>query len=269
MGYPHVLSPDAGRPQRSNEYEWDYICDTTLGDVPPDKMARLLSYSTFQPLQGSHAYSPEELRELRSILRLRGDMYTDIERLRCESNKFAVLVGWQVKGERQLTGTKRADDVRKRLLSPADKLLKLVTDDDFSREFGRRWGRLTENDHAQLQNTLRAIIAAATAHISAIEEYMGPGKSWDYDLKRLHVHLTACFCEFFNSDFEPSRMSGGGREEPRAFQEAVELLAKPTFPAKRKGSGFLGAIRDHIDDWNDAKRPSSLRRMKADLENES
>jgi hypothetical protein len=89
------------------------------------------------------------VQNLRNILRLRSDP-TDIERLRSETDKFAVLVGWWVKGERQRTGRKRAADVRVRLLS--------ITDEDFAKEFSQPWGGLTESDHGKLEDTLRATI---------------------------------------------------------------------------------------------------------------
>jgi hypothetical protein len=254
MGDSHILLADAGRPQRSDEYEWEYVRDTTLGDLLSDDIATALANSTFRPLQAGHAYSPKELRALRVILRMEGNLDTDLERLRSESDKFAILVGWQVRGERQCSARERAADVRKRLLAPAKDLLDTINDDDFSKEFAQGWGGLTAIDHAKLQEALQGVIAAAEVHITAIEEHKGRGKSWHYDLKRLHVHLTACFCEYFDNKFEPSRLSGSGKEKPRAFQQAVELLARPIFPSEGKGSGFLGAIREHIDNWNKTKK---------------
>jgi hypothetical protein len=47
-------------------------------------------------------------------------------------------------------------------------------------------------------------------------------------------------------------------EENSMFQEAVELLAIPIFPKSERRGGFSGAIRQHIDDWNAAKRKLSL-----------
>ena len=193
------------------------------------------------------------MRELRSILRIRGDSQSEVDRLRLESDKFAFLVGWWVQAERRLSGKERISDVRKRLLKPADALLKAVKDPDFAKEFSQPWGGLVDFDHARFRDELIAIVAAASKHIAAIKKHMARGKAWDHDLKRLHVHMTACFCEYFNHSFEPSRMSGSGKEERRAFQEAVELLAKPLFKRVGKRGGFTGAIREHIDGWNAAK----------------
>jgi hypothetical protein len=255
MVYSHILHRDAGRAQRSDEYEWEYICDTTLGNVSPGEIAELLARSTFRPLYDGHAYTPEELQNLRSILRLRGDPATDIERLRSESDKFAVLVGWWVKGERQRTGRARANDVRVRLLKPSEDLLRTITDEDFAKEFSQSWGKLTESDHGKLEDTLRATINAANDHISILEQHISRGKTWAHDLTRIHVHVTACFCEYFDNQFEPSR-TNDGVEERGTFQEAVELLAKPIFPER---GGFSGAIREHIDNWNAEKRAACVK----------
>ena len=194
----------------------------------PFTLALLLARSTLRPLYDSHAYTLEELQNLRNILRLRSDP-TDIERLRSETDKFAVLVGWWVKGERQRTGRKRAADVRVRLLKPSEDLLRTITDEDFAKEFSQPWGGLTESDHGKLEDTLRATINAANHHISILEQHISRGKTWAHDLTRIHVHLTACFCEYFDNEFEPSRTNDGVQERG-AFQEAVELLAKPIFP---------------------------------------
>ena len=137
--------------------------------------------------------------------------------------------GWLVgEGERQRTGRKRAADVRVRLLKPSEDLLRTITDEDFAKEFSQPWGGLTESDHGKLEDTLRATINAANHHISILEQHISRGKTWAHDLTRIHVHLTACFCEYFDNEFEPSRTNNGVQERG-AFQETVELLAKPIF----------------------------------------
>jgi hypothetical protein len=88
---------------------------------------------------------------------------------------------------------------------------------------------------------------------------MARGRQWDFGLKRHHVYLTACLCEYLNPSFEPARVSAEGKEENRMFHEAVQLLAVPLFHKsdRSRHQGFSGAIREHIDGWNAAKRKLS------------
>jgi hypothetical protein len=204
-----------------------------------------------RPLYEDHAFTSEELHELRRILKMKGDPQLDVERLQAESDKFAILIGWWVKGERQISNKERIEQVRDRLLRPCETMLEKIDGSDFRKEFSQSWGRLTETHHATLEKTLRATIAAAKAHIATLESHLGRGKTWHHDLKRLHVRLAACFCEYCDNEFEPSRRSDYGKERS-TFQEAVELLAKPIFPDN--GTGFSGAVRKHIDKCNAAKQ---------------
>jgi hypothetical protein len=253
MGNSHMFLADAGRPMGRNESEWQWICNTTIVRMPADRFPKIIAASTIRPLQEGHAYSLRELRELRNILRMQDDRDSDIEQLQCESDKFAFLVGWQVQGERQLSGKKRLEDVRKKLFQPAQALLEALSNREFVKEFSVPWGGFRGFDHAKFKQDLQTAVAAAKAHVAAIEKQMARGRAWDYGLKRLHVYMTACFCEHFNHSFEPKRLNSSVKEERHMFQEAVELLAKPLFESTGRTSGFSSAIREHVDGWNDAK----------------
>jgi hypothetical protein len=69
------------------------------------------------------------------------------------------------------------------------------------------WGGFVDFDHAKFREELQRVVAAAKEHVAAIEKRGGRGKGWDYHLKRLHVYMTACFCEYFDHSFEPSRLN--------------------------------------------------------------
>jgi hypothetical protein len=185
---------------------------------------------------------------------MQGDQQSDIDLLRSESDKFAFLVGWWVQGERQLSGKKRVKEFRENVLQPAEALHKTLNNQEFVKEFSAPWGGFVDFDRVKFEQELQAIIAAAERHVAAIEKHLGRGKAWNHDLKRLHVYMAACFCEYFNRSFEPSRLNSSGKEKRHMFQSAVELLAKPLFKNDRRGSGFSGAIREHVDGWNVAKR---------------
>jgi hypothetical protein len=218
-----------------------------------DRFRKIVAASTIRPLQEGHAYSLTELRELLTILRPEGERDSNIKKLRRETDKFAFLVGWWVQHERRISDKKRKSQVRTRFLEPAKRLLKTMDDTDFAKEFSQPWGGFVNFDRAKFRGELNEAVAAASKHITAIEKRMARGRSWDHSLKRHHVYMTACFCEYFNHSFQPSRLNSSEQEERHAFQEAVELLAKPLFKSGGRGSGFRGAIRDHVDGWNAAK----------------
>jgi hypothetical protein len=86
--------------------------------------------STVRPLADGHAYSLNELHDLRSILRLRGELRSDLDWLKRESDKFAFLVGWWVRKERQVSAKERIRELQKKLsdpLRPSAKRLATVT----------------------------------------------------------------------------------------------------------------------------------------------
>jgi hypothetical protein len=185
---------------------------------------------------------------------MQGDQQSDIDLLRSESDKFAFLVGWWVQGERQLSGKKRVKEFRENVLQPAEALRKALNNQEFVKEFSAPWGGFVDFDHAKFEQELQTFVAAARRHVDAIEKHTARGRTWNQDLKRLHVYMTACFCEYFNRSFEPSRLNSSGKEKRHTLQSAVEILAKPLFNNGRRGSGFSGAIREHVDGWNAAKR---------------
>ena len=254
MGHAHILLADAGRPPGDDEYEWEYICETTVGRLGADELASVIPRSIVRPLADGHAYSLNELHDLRSILRLRGELQSDLDWLKRESDKFAFLVGWWVRKERKVSAKERIRELQKKVIRPAQGLLKALGDRDLAKEFSQSWGGLSDFDPVKIRNDLAALVAAGAEHIERIKRYMGRGRMWDHDLKRLHVYLAACFCEYFNHQFAPSRANSSEREEARPFQEAVELLAKPLFERRAKRGGFTGAIRQHVAEWNTGKR---------------
>jgi hypothetical protein len=251
MGHSHIFIAQLERSQRDDESEWEYISSTTAEWLSADELARVLRRSMMRDLQDGHAYSSKELRELRDILEMEGDEQSDIGKLRSESDIFAFWISVQVHFERRLSR-----DVRKfheKFLQPADTLLRSLNDQEFVDRFLAPSRDFKGFDHAKFKQELQTAVTCANGHVAAVKQRGGRGKAWDHDLKRLHVYLTACFCEYFNNAFEPKRLNSSVKEERHRFQEAVELLAKPLFKTGGRGSGFTGAIREHVDQWNAAK----------------
>jgi hypothetical protein len=145
---------DAGRAQRRDEWEWEYICATTVGKLAPDELQSLLEFSTIRPNPEGHAYSSTELRELSSILRMHIDKNSGFTELRRESDKFACIMGSCVKRERHLTGKARMRDIQTKFINPAQALLDILSDADFTKEFSLPWrgGGFDDFDYIKFRN---------------------------------------------------------------------------------------------------------------------
>ena len=205
-------------------------------------------------MHNGHAFSIAELKDLRSILRVTGAQ-ADIDFLQFETDAFAAYIGFRIRTERKLPSKKRIKDIESRFLTPLETILRAVNDPEFSKEFLVYWSGFDSESILDLKSRLESERVNAMTHIQTIKRRASKGKQWDASLKRIHVYLSACLCEYLNNDFEPKRMNADGREEARMLHEAVILLAKPVFEKEgRKNVGFSGAIREHVDNWNNAKR---------------
>jgi Phage integrase family len=226
----------------------------TLVSHTQNGLEKAVRIATIRPLKNGHAFSIAELKELRNILRVKEEQ-ADTASLQFETDAFAAYVGLRVYSERKLPSKKRVNEIKGRFLTPIKGLLQAINDPEFSKEFLVPWGCFDVDSIAHLKSRLEDESAKATAHIQKIQSRASKGEQWDASLKRPHVYLAACLCEYLNHEFEPKRMNADGREEVRMFHEAVTLLAKPLFEQEgERNIGFSGAIREHMDNWNQAKR---------------
>jgi hypothetical protein len=99
------------------------------------------------------------------------------------TDQLAVLVGWHIRTERDVTPKDRIDQIHDRLIKPAITLRKTFDSTDFSKEFLPTWGSLGEVDTLLLANELGRLITAVRAHTEIIRNAGAKGKQWDSDLK--------------------------------------------------------------------------------------
>jgi hypothetical protein len=208
----------------------------------------MVAYATVcgRPIDG-HAYTADEITRLRNFLKASAFDWPE-ERLYRHTDEFAVLIGLEIRSERELSTRDRIDDINSRLVRPAEDLILTLTDPEFSKEFRASWGDLRKFDADPLIDTLRTLVEHANKHVVIVRAAGTKGKSWDSDLKDYFVRMVAILCEFIDRDFEPT-VKG-------PFSTLTYLLGEALFDPVPAGNKlfFDGAIRKHVDHWNANKR---------------
>lgn len=196
-----------------------------------------------QPKQG-HAYLHKEIQSLRKMLNLNEAAWPDKE-LYLHTDGLAVLVGWHVRNEREISSKYRIPEIRLRLDQPARALLKALKSDDFSKEFRASWGGLRDVDTELLAGELEKLILGVPKHIKVIKDAGAKGKEWDSDLKDHFIRRVTYFCEFANPDFHPSAKS---LEGPAYLLAAPLLVLDPNAerPLQNAIVKFVKAFRESI-----------------------
>lgn len=198
-----------------------------------------------------HAYSTKELSEIRRILGTSKNKWPD-RRLHRHTDELVLLIGFFIKNERRMPSHLRQREIKKRLISPSQKILEALQSDDFEKEFRQVWGSLRKVDTVKLEKILRKTVAAAEKHVELLKVGSQKGQLWDSQLKYRFLDLVAMLCEYINHDFEPTRNVQAGQEESSKFGHIVSILGIPLFPPSKdlKFPIFIGAQRKHIDNWN-------------------
>jgi hypothetical protein len=236
------MSPYSPKAQKIDPSEWEHLRKRlVLKDLTDEEISRLIEKFVLRQYHLPNAYSVEELRTLRSILRFPTKGSTWIPEWHRQTNEFALMVGAKCQLDRLGPPTKRASQLQKQVLVPVKKLTASIRNPKIENELNYPWGDFKTNG---LLDQLARLEFAVSERLSELERPSIKGKTSEDYLKDYHVYVVDCLCEYFNEKIEPTRMRS--KPEPSPFEEAVELLGKANFPP---GTTFSGAIKSYVRHW--------------------
>lgn len=222
-----------------------------FADVPDNIVAEALRDFFGSPPDG-HAYSSKDIDEVRSILKLASDVWTD-ERIHHLTDRLALKFGYCLQTEPTETAKEHGRTLDSRLLNPARKLIAGFDDPEVKRIYGAPRTYMTQRAQRRVALAIKFLVSEIDGEKRVYRALTAQRKSRISDLKYAFVVDVSKLCETVDHRFRPSRQVNStrefrGKDEPTKLTEMVELLQR-RFNWGESDS-FKRPIRKCVDNWN-------------------
>jgi hypothetical protein len=190
-------------PEREDE-PWEQ--SRSLAEATPDELADYLPDCLITDparTSGRHAYSDEQVSQVRLLFRL-GDDVTD-GCLHLHLDEFAITIGLQARIEPSGRPAEIRDRIERDLIAPVASLKRALEAFGLRRKFLVGWGVLRDFDLPAFEDQLAELERLAALHIERQRKRSRKGRGASTLLKAHHVERAYDLACYLNPRFHPQR----------------------------------------------------------------